>query len=82
MTRYPGRFAGIGERALAPLLLSALPVPSTLGSPITEATGIVSSPFFISKQYTVLPALLALLSLFTSIVADRTCVYASMKLDI
>ena len=39
MTRYPGRTMGIGERSNVP---TVLPLPSTLGTPITEATAIVS----------------------------------------
>lgn len=60
MTRYPGRSTGIG--ADRPPLPNVLPVPATLGTPITEATAIVrmcflliySSPTFFLKFYSVL----------------------------
>ncbi|KAI9555731.1 hypothetical protein GHT06_018246 [Daphnia sinensis] len=37
MTRYPGRSTGIGER---PPLPNVLPVPASLGTPITEPTAV------------------------------------------
>lgn len=45
MTRYPGRSTGIG--AERPPLPNVLPVPATLGTPITEATAIVRMCFLL-----------------------------------
>lgn len=44
MTRYPGRSTGIGER---PPLPNVLPVPASLGTPITETTAVVSVTVFL-----------------------------------
>jgi len=45
MTRYPGRSTGIG--AERPPLPNVLPVPATLGTPITETTAIVRMCFLL-----------------------------------
>lgn len=44
MTRYPGRSTGIGER---PPLPNVLPVPASLGTPITEPTAVVNVATYI-----------------------------------